>query len=163
MRSVQGLDLRLLVDAKHGGFLGRVQVETHDITHLLGELRILADLERPRAMRIEAVELPDAMDGRMAHANGFGHRPSRPVRRASRLLVKRLLQDLIHDLFRDLGLASRTRRILLDTGETVRLEPRAPQADRVRMRVELSGDLLVLQAFGSFEDDTTAQHEALRS
>lgn len=43
---VQRLDLRLLVDAEHQGAVGRVEVETDDVSDLLDEQRIGRQLER---------------------------------------------------------------------------------------------------------------------
>jgi hypothetical protein len=41
-RTVQGLDLALLIDRQHQGLLRRVQVQAGDVADLLDELRIRA-------------------------------------------------------------------------------------------------------------------------
>jgi len=52
-RTVERLDLRLLVDAEHRRRLGRVEVERDDVSDLVDELRIGGELERLRLVRLE--------------------------------------------------------------------------------------------------------------
>ena len=40
LATIQGLDLRLLIDAQHNGALGRGHVEADDITNLGDEIRV---------------------------------------------------------------------------------------------------------------------------
>ena len=41
LRSIEGLNLRLLVDAQHHGVLRRREIESHDVAHLLKEESVL--------------------------------------------------------------------------------------------------------------------------
>src|ERR1700674_3115681 len=50
--AVERLDLAPLVDTKHQRLLRRVQVEPDDVSHLLDELRVIAELESGRAVRL---------------------------------------------------------------------------------------------------------------
>ena len=61
-RTVERLDLRLLVDAQHDRGLGRVEVQPDDVAHLVDELRIRRELERLDLMRLERKRPPDAAD-----------------------------------------------------------------------------------------------------
>ncbi len=45
LEAVEGLDLALLVDAKHHGPLGWVEVGAHDVSHLLDEVGVGRELE----------------------------------------------------------------------------------------------------------------------
>lgn len=45
LRTIQCLNLGLLVNAEHHGVIGRVHVESDDIDHLVGKRRVVADLE----------------------------------------------------------------------------------------------------------------------
>ena len=45
LRAIESLNLALLVDGKHQGFLGRIEIEADDILHLLGEVWIVGGLK----------------------------------------------------------------------------------------------------------------------
>lgn len=76
LRPIDGLDLRLLVEAGDDGVPGRVEVQPHDVAHLLGERRAFAGLERVLKVRLEIAGLqdlvnagsprPEALDGSRA-------------------------------------------------------------------------------------------------
>ncbi len=71
--TVQGLDLRLLVDAEHHGMGGRIDIETDDVADLGGELRIVGQLESADAVRCQAVGPPDPLHREQAQARHLGH------------------------------------------------------------------------------------------
>src|SRR5271156_5023660 len=54
LRTLEGLDLTLLVDAQHKGVLGRVEVKPYHIADLLDEERIGRQLEAAAAVRLHA-------------------------------------------------------------------------------------------------------------
>ena len=58
------------IDPQHHGMGRRIDIEADDIVELLGECRVVGELEAPPAMRSEAMRLPDALDGRR-----LGRRP----------------------------------------------------------------------------------------
>ena len=64
LRALQGLNLTLLVDAKHQRLVGRVHVEADDIGEFFDEPPIPRNLERLDAMGLETVGVPDALDAR---------------------------------------------------------------------------------------------------
>ena len=82
--AVERLDLRLLVDAQHQSPLWRRQVEADDVAHLLDEQRIVRQLERLAAVRLQSERAPDAVDGRWRVADRPAIARKRPVRRAGR-------------------------------------------------------------------------------
>src|SRR6516162_3948179 len=59
--AIESLDLALLVDREDDGVGGRVDIETDHIPELVGELRIVRQLECPDTMRRELVGLEDAL------------------------------------------------------------------------------------------------------
>lgn len=61
--SLQSLDLALLVDGEHHGMGGWVHVEADDVLDLLGKSWIVGSLEGPDPMRLQAMRLPDPLDG----------------------------------------------------------------------------------------------------
>ncbi len=66
---VQGLDLRLLVDAQNQGFIRGIQVETDHIREFFHEMFVFRHLEGLHTMRLKAVSLPHPSHSRMADAN----------------------------------------------------------------------------------------------
>ena len=63
---IKRLDLALLVDGDDDSMSGRVHIETNDILDLLGEFWIIGALERPQPMRLEAMGVPQTLNGRAA-------------------------------------------------------------------------------------------------
>ena len=61
--AVQGLDLALLVDAKHDGMGRRRNVKAHDIGQFLDEGGIIREFELAPTMRRQAMGLPDRLHG----------------------------------------------------------------------------------------------------
>ena len=63
LAALQGLSLALLIDTKHDGFIGRIQIESHNIAHLLHKHRVGTQLEgvhpwglSPKARQIRKTE-----------------------------------------------------------------------------------------------------------
>src|SRR5690242_4383369 len=54
LSALQRLDLRLFVYAQHQRVIGWIQIQPHDVTHLLNEERIVGQLERAGARRLHA-------------------------------------------------------------------------------------------------------------
>ena len=76
---IQGLNLSLLVGTQNEGPLGRVEIQADDVTHLLDQVRIVGQLERFGAMRLEPECSPNAMDSRSPAA--VRHSAARPADR----------------------------------------------------------------------------------
>ena len=62
LRTVQGLDLALLVKAKHRGVVRRVEVQPDYIAQLLLEARVVAEFEGADQVRLEPVRTPHPID-----------------------------------------------------------------------------------------------------
>ncbi len=73
-----------------------------------------------------------------------------------------LRQDGAYHLGVEPRLASGTGSILLDAGETEQRESAASETDGIGSGSQLLGNLEVLQALGSTEDDAGAEHETMR-
>lgn len=80
LRSLQGLDLALLIDAEDDGVLRGIEVEPHDVADLFDEERIGGELEVPGAMRLDAEQPEVALDGALADAGLRRHGAHGPVR-----------------------------------------------------------------------------------
>ena len=92
--AVERLDLRFLVDRQHDGMGRRVHVEADDVFDLLGEGGIVGSLEGAQPVRLQAVRLPDALDGAQRQADGLGHGPAGPMGRFAGRLAAGQRQDL---------------------------------------------------------------------
>jgi hypothetical protein len=71
---VQGLDLRLLVDAEHDRLLRRVVAKADDVDDLLHEQRVRRQLEAVDEMGLEVEPAPDPPDCGLRQAAAAGHR-----------------------------------------------------------------------------------------
>ena len=111
LRSLQGLNLALLVHAEHESLLRRIHVQPHDIGQLLDEGGIGRQLEGADPMRLQAMRDPDPMDRRRTQPLGGGHRPQTPLRRAGWRPMQRRLDDLLLTGGGNLPLPASTRRI----------------------------------------------------
>ncbi len=77
--AIESLDLALLVDRQDDGMSGRVHVETDHVFDLFGEFWIIGALGRRQAMWLEAMGIPQTLDGAKRDADGLGHRPAGPM------------------------------------------------------------------------------------
>ena len=60
-RTIQGLDLALLIDGENEGLVRRIQIEPDHIAQLFDEMRIPRELELLHPMGLEAVLPPDPL------------------------------------------------------------------------------------------------------
>ena len=60
--AVKSMDLALLVDREDDGMSGRVDIEADNVPELVGELRILRQLEGADAVQGELMSLENALD-----------------------------------------------------------------------------------------------------
>ena len=96
--AIERLDLRFLVDRKHDGMSGRVDIETDDISELAGKVDIIGELEGPKPMGRQPVCFPDPMYARRTDADGIGHHPNGPVGRLTRWLRHGEIQHALHGI-----------------------------------------------------------------
>src|SRR3984893_19441086 len=127
---------------------------------LLGEVRIVADLEGPHQMWLEAVGMPDATYAGLAQAHDGGHRPRTPVRRVVWLLPRSFINYSLH---RGVGYRSgpsRARGILLPSGQPAIQKPVAPSRRFLRRDAQLLCDLLVLETLCRPQHDAGTFHQS---
>ena len=58
-----------------------MDIKPDHVAQLVGELRVVGELELLDPVRLEAMRAPDALDGTAANADGFRHHRSYPVSR----------------------------------------------------------------------------------
>jgi hypothetical protein len=126
--AIQRLNLALLINAQHQRALGWIEIQTDDVTDLVDEQRVLRQLERLDAMRLQREGPPHARDRGLAHAGRFGHRPRAPVRRVAWRRLQRH-RDYALDV-RVADLSRRPRPRFIDQPvEALPHEARAPLAN----------------------------------
>ena len=162
LAAVQRLNLALLVDTQDNrtGLLGRIEIEPHDVAHLLDEERIARELEVLLQMRLQPKRPPDAHDGILRKTAGLRHRASAPMRGRGRLLFQRAGDDRFDFGIGDLPGLPRTRRIA-EAGQPVRHEALPPLAYRRQRHGTLGGDCRVAQPARAIQHDPGAQRRAL--
>jgi len=94
LRTVEGLEPTLFVDARHDRVIGRVQVRTDDVDQLLGEVFVVREFEGFEALGLQAVGLSDPLYRRRRGTQLLGRRSRAPMRPVRRLLRRRLANDL---------------------------------------------------------------------
>ena len=123
LRPFERLALRFLVATEHDGLFRRVKVEAYHVPELLGEVRILGDLERPDEVRLDAALVPKETNRMLRHADGPGHR-ARTVAKQSFRWSCRPSDDPLPDFGRNRRLAPPSGQVgkPLDTAvaETIR-------------------------------------------
>jgi hypothetical protein len=95
LRAIQRLNLALLVSAQHNGVFRWIEIQPNDVPELLGEPRIVAELEGLNEVGAQPVAMPNPRYGCRAHANGLRHRTLTPMRRGRRLLLSCFDNDLL--------------------------------------------------------------------
>jgi hypothetical protein len=160
--AVQRLDLGLLVHAQHHGLRRWAEIQAHDVDELGLEGRVVRQLERVHAVRLETAHVPDPLHRRRAHPDMLGHHPARPVRVSLGDEVQREVHDLVDLLLRDRCLAATTLGDLAPPGQPLDLEASAPSPHRHRRHANVGGDPRVRDTVGSGEqrprpDDLTVR------
>jgi hypothetical protein len=75
--SVQGLDLRFLIYAKDEGYVGRIEIEAHDVAHVFDKEGLGLSLKVSTRLGLSPDAPPSAANRRLAHPRGLGQGPGR--------------------------------------------------------------------------------------
>ena len=150
--ALQSLDVRLLVDRKHHGVHGRLQVEPDNVGRLLRKRRIGADTPTapPRQRDLmPAQNPPDLMFGDVAQMPGQQAAVPAPVPRRRRLVQSRQDPPLMLALVLP-GLAAARR--VAQTRQTLLRKAAPPLANRRQARPQSLCHHLVAQPLGNGQD-----------
>src|SRR5215211_6399275 len=126
----EGLDLALLIDAKHHGLVGRVEIKPNYVAQLLDEEGIGRKLEAAAAVRLQTKELEQAMDGALGNAGLFGDRAHAPMGGGLGLASESLGDQRGYGLVLDRAGPTATH-LVVEPLDAVRDESIAPFADRM--------------------------------
>ena len=163
LRPVERLNLALLVDAEHQGVFGGIQIETHHIAHLLIKLRVSTELERADQMWFQAVRMPDALHRGRANSLRFRHRSDAPMCRPLRPFLESGVYNRPDLGLRQRRLPSPSRPIPLEPGQSLALEPTAPEQHRRSRQTKLVRDRAVGDTLGGTQHDLASPYQALLS
>src|SRR5947208_8959351 len=122
LRTVQRLDLTLLIHAQHDRMIRRIHIQPHDVPHLLHELRVFGELKVFHPMRLQSESMPDPYNGGL-------RQPCFPA--ISRLLQWVLLSGIDSSVW---VMTSSTCASLMDRGAPGRGSSKSPSRRPTRKR-----------------------------
>ncbi len=160
---IQGLTLRLLIEAKHHRPGWRVQIHPNHVDQLVLELRIIADLEGIHLPGLQPVIGPDTSHRVLPDTNPGRHRAGGPVRRPARgSFVRCGVQDALDRALRQTGLTSSPLSDTPDARDTGLGEPVTPAPHRIRVHTRPSRDHLVGYAVARPQQRPRPHHLPMR-
>jgi hypothetical protein len=161
LSTIQRLDLTLLIDTQNHRPNRRIQVQPHDVAHLLDKQWVGGELEGLLAVGLQTKGTPNPSDRRLRHAHFAGHVARAPVRG---VLRHRLQCPGYHGI--DLGIVNRPRRSrarrIEQTIQTLLGKPIAPLRDRLRRYSKPRRHLLVVPAVSAGKHHLRTHGQGLR-
>ena len=133
-RPVQRLDPTLLIDAKHHGFGGWIQIQPHHVAHLLDEVGIGRQLELPHAVGLEAVLSPDLTNRAVAYALPCRQGAITPMGAGRRACRQGRVDDRLHLRWSQAGAPAWTRGVAEHARATTIGEARCASIHTIRAR-----------------------------
>jgi hypothetical protein len=124
----EGLDLALLIDAKHHCLLGRIEIKPDHVAQLLDEEGIGGKLEAAGVVRLQTEQLKQAMDGALGNPGLFGSAVHAPVCCCLGLARECLGDQLSHRLILDRAGPAATH-LIIESLDPIGDEAIAPFAD----------------------------------
>ena len=159
--ALQGLNLALFIDAQHHGFVRRIQIQTHDIPHLLHEEGIAGELPVALPMRLETEGPPDAVDGGLREARLGGQRTATPVRGVVGSSPQRLANQCGHPFVTDRAGAARTQ-FTVQPREALLEKTPPPIAYGYRVQMKPGSNGLVAHSRSTQQNDPRPPHQPVR-
>ena len=159
--AAQGLNLDFLIDAQHHGVIGRVQIQAHDVAHLLDEERIGGELEGFAAMRLQGKALKDPVHGGFRQPVGFRGLANTPVGSGGRPGLQRTAQQRGHLFVGNRAWPTRTQ-LVIQALDAVLDETLPPLAHRGLRPPQARGNLGVGAAFGGPQHQPGPRHQRMR-
>lgn len=159
--AIDGLNLALLVGAKHDGTLWRMKVEADDIGDLLRKIGVIAELEAAGAMRLQTVGTPNPADGALTDANPRGDSAAAPVCHARRRGTHRCSHDSVDDGL-VVGRPTATSSLIIEASNAPFGAAPTPLHNRGKGTAQTACNLPVARAVRSHYRDAGAQRQTLR-
>ena len=159
---VERLDLALFVDREDDRMSGRIDVEADDVPQLLGEPRIVRQLERTDTMRLKLVGLKDALHRPQADPCRLGQHTAGPVRGFSRRRASDQVNNLLDSRGRQRRLAGLARLVAQQAINALLHEPLLPSPYHRLGFARPAHDFGGAAAIGRGKDNLGAPHMFLR-
>jgi len=155
LSAIQGLDLALFIAGQHDSVFRRVEIEANDVLELLLEMLVVGELEGSYPVRFDPVRSPYAAYARRANSNFAGHGCPTPMGSSLGLFFQRQTDDSRFGRSRkrwDAAWPGFVFENALNSSLGIAMSP-TPYFHLVL--AELQGDLLVLQAISSQQNDSS--------
>lgn len=155
---IEGLNRRLLVNAKHGGVGRRIEVQADDIGSLGLEVRIVGHHVAFEPMRLQVVAPPDALNVHEGDVQFSGQLAAAPVRRA---VLRQAFQRVIeHARFQARQSASwrSSRMATIQARQSLLRKPRLPRRNETRVAFQLAHDRVTRHAVVEQQDQPRSSH-----
>ncbi len=162
LRTVESLNLALLIYTEHQRFIRWIQVQADYVDEFLNELRVATDFKRRDVVRPQTMPLPNASHRCFADALRFGHQAGAPVRGVRWLTVQRGLHHGGDFMVGNRRNATWTRRVFLQPFRAQGQKTFAPQLYGGPRDAKSLCDLLTLDAIGGQQNDLRPLNNALR-
>src|SRR5713226_1629315 len=160
--SIESLDLALLVNAQHQGFVWRIQVQTHDIGQLLHKVFVPAKLKSFDSMWLQVVPLPYALHSHMAQMLCLGHAARAPMRSMGGFCMQSGFNNCANLSLGNLRNTTATRSILFQTWQTQSQKALPPQLYRGSGHSYVARNVLAKHAVGCHLNDSCTLHQSHR-
>ncbi len=161
LSALERLNLALFVHAQDNCLVGRIEIESNNISELLGEVGVLGELEPLGAVGLKPVSVPNPLDGGITNTLSFRHGAGAPVRSTLWFGLGRQAHDLGYTSCIVLRTPSSAR---LDPGQNVdtsRPETLPPQHHRRAGGSQLLSDTIIGGAISSQQDDPRSKSYTL--
>src|SRR5207249_9456905 len=146
------------IHGQDDGVWRRMEVQIHYVLQLLGEARIVAQLERLHTVRLQTVGPPDPSHRGEAHLADLRQRAGAPVGSRGRSLPSGQAEDLV-DLWRQYRAGPpRARGIFLYTRDSLLDETLLPQSHRLAGDSQGLGNFLIGLVSGGHQQDLGTLH-----
>ncbi len=156
LSAVQSLDLALFIAGEHDGVFGRVEIEANDILELLLEMLVVGEFEGFHSVGLDPVGGPYPTHARRANSNPSGHGCPAPMGSSLRLLFQRQADDSRFGRGRQRRDAAWPGLVFENALNSSLGIAVSPTTHFHLVLAELQGDLLVLQAISSQQNDSSA-------
>ena len=161
LRAVESLNLAFLIYTQYQGVVGRVQVETDDIAHLLDEKRIGRELEAATAMRLQPEGLKQPMHRGFGNPTGLGRLAHAPLGGCGWLAPERPFKQGRNPLIIDAARPTGTQ-LVIQTRQAVLDEPLSPLTHRGLGPVQTAGNLAVVLSPRRPQHQPRTGHQPMR-
>lgn len=156
LRTIECLDLALLIATQDDHVFRRVEVKADNVTQFFLKSRVVGYFKGLGFMGFEVVQSPDSADRRSADSGRLLHRPRRPVRLPGRFLLSGQTKYFRGHILANRRFASGPRRVFLQASDTKLKEAISPHSDCPSRAMKLKGGFVIPLARGSCQNNLGA-------